>query len=145
MKGMVGARKMCPMKDIPRLRELIAKEPNNTKIANFFTTHKGEKVTPQFICKVRNGQRWNTSRNSFIMKDQRGTLPEVATEICGVVYKTVCFHCVSANREFFQLMHYKNNELWNNGAIPIFYSIPTEEECIKIHSQVIFEEVGEVK
>lgn len=144
MKGMIGAHKIHPILDLPRLREMIENDNNNARIANNFSTHEGKKVSDETVRKVRKGERWNPKNNSFVMKDQRGILPEVKTTLGNDIYETTCFHCVANAKEFYQLMHYKNGNLVPGVTLKVFYTIPSHDECLSFHTQTIWEEVGKV-
>jgi hypothetical protein len=53
-----GAHKIDVHKDLPRLMEMIKREPNNQRIAETFRTHKGEPISNEMVRAVRKGKRW---------------------------------------------------------------------------------------
>lgn len=67
---MIGATKINEIDDLPRLREMIAQEPNNHRVAEKFRTTNGEQISPEMVRAVRKGKRWNTDTRSFLMKTE---------------------------------------------------------------------------
>jgi hypothetical protein len=139
-KGMIGTRKLHPVLDIPRLKQMINEEPNNAKVAREFTTTDNEKISREMVSSIRSGKRWNINKNSFTMKDLNGILPSCKTTIDGVEYKTITMYSVGQETQFFHFINFKNNTMVTSKQMKIYFNTPTQKECLDAHLNYVYGE-----
>lgn len=133
---MIGASKLNKQ-DVLNIKKLIQQGLNDCHISRVFVSENGHKVSREHILQIRKGNRWNTQKHSFLMKEDLLNLPHIITMVGNDIYETQLGWLKTKTMERWFILTVVNDVEVDGPSTSLLTQKPSTEDLMTFHQDFI--------